>query len=262
MRDDDLRRDVAAELAWDPQVDSDAIEVSAASGQVTLRGIVTSLPLKRAGSRAAARVRGVTRVANELRMQIPDKDRRDNEDLRGDVLEGLMLDTWVPMTVDAQARDGFIILTGTAQWHYQREATVESRTTDLPCVAGATWTAPRDCSGKGCRWRPKPEMSQQPPTTSGRWPPPARSCRPAAVAGCTDTCRAPRMTTASRSSCAPGWETQHASRPQRTAGPSRAHAPHSMSWGTHKDAERQETRIKQRPVPSAKLIQRRSLGDA
>jgi len=135
MRDDDLRCNVAAELSWDPQVDSDAIEVSAASGLVTLRGVVTSLRLKRAGTRAAARVRGVTRVANELRVQIPDKDRRDDEDLAGDVLEALMLDVSVPMTVDAQARDGFVTLTGTAQWHYQREA-AESRTTDVPGVAG------------------------------------------------------------------------------------------------------------------------------
>ena len=50
MRDDDLRRHVAAELSWDPQVDSDAIEVSAASGTVTLRGTVASLRLKRAGA--------------------------------------------------------------------------------------------------------------------------------------------------------------------------------------------------------------------
>ncbi len=135
MKDDDLRRHVAAELSWDPQVGSGAIEVSAASGVVTLRGTVTSIRLKRAGSRAAARVRGVTRVADELRVQIPDKDRRDDEDLRGDVLEALMLDVSVPMTVDAQARDGFVTLTGTAQWHCQREA-AEFRTANVPGVAG------------------------------------------------------------------------------------------------------------------------------
>jgi osmotically-inducible protein OsmY len=135
MKDDDLRRHVAAELSWDPQVGSDAIAVSAASGMVMLRGTVTSIRLKRAGGRAAARVRGVTRVANELRVQIPDKDRRDDEDLRGDVLEALMLDVSVPMTVDAQARDGFVTLTGTAQWHYQREA-AELRTANVPGVAG------------------------------------------------------------------------------------------------------------------------------
>jgi osmotically-inducible protein OsmY len=135
MRDDDLRRDVAAELFWDPQVGSEAIEVLAASGMVTLRGTVASLRLKRAGGGAAARVRGVTRVANELRVHIPDKDRRDDEDLRGDVLEALMLDVSVPMTVDAQARDGFVTLTGTVQWHYQREA-AEFRTANVPGVAG------------------------------------------------------------------------------------------------------------------------------
>jgi osmotically-inducible protein OsmY len=135
MRDDELRCHVAAELSWDPQVEGGAIEVSAAGGTVTLRGVVASLRLKRAGGRAAARVRGVAWVANELQVRIPERDRRDDEDLRGDVLEALMLDVSVPMTVDAQARDGFITLTGTAQWHYQREA-AESRATDVPGVAG------------------------------------------------------------------------------------------------------------------------------
>jgi osmotically-inducible protein OsmY len=135
MRDDDLRRHVAAELSWDPQTDSETIEVSAASGVFTLRGTVASFQWKRAAVRAAARVRGVARVANELRVRIPGKDRRDDEDLRGDVLEALMLDVSVPMTVEAQAQDGFVTLTGTAQWHYQREA-AESRAAYVPGVAG------------------------------------------------------------------------------------------------------------------------------
>jgi osmotically-inducible protein OsmY len=135
MTDDDLRRDVAAELRWDPQVDGAAIEVSAVGGMVTLRGTAASLRHKRAGGNAAARVRGVTRVANELRVQIPDRDRRGDEDLRGDVLEALMLEGSVPMTVDAQARDGLVTLTGTVEWHYQREA-AESRTASVPGVVG------------------------------------------------------------------------------------------------------------------------------
>jgi osmotically-inducible protein OsmY len=135
MMDDDLRRDVAAELCWDPQVDSAAIEVSAAGGMVTLSGTVASLRHKRAAGNAAARVRGVTRVADELRVQIPDVDRRGDEDLRGDVLEALMLESSVPMTVDAQARDGLVTLAGTVEWHYQREA-AESRAASVPGVVG------------------------------------------------------------------------------------------------------------------------------
>jgi len=134
MTDDELRRHVAAELSWDPQVDSEVIEVSAESGTVTLRGTVDSLRQKRAGSRAAARVRGVIRVANELRVRVPGRDQRDNDDLRGDVLEALMLDGSVPMTVDAHAQDGLVTLTGTAQWHYQRKR-AESRTAEVPGVA-------------------------------------------------------------------------------------------------------------------------------
>jgi osmotically-inducible protein OsmY len=134
MTDDELRRQVAAELTWDPQVDIEAIEVSTDSGTVTLRGTVDSLRQKRAGSRAAARVRGVIRVANELQVRIPGKEQRDDDDLRGDVLEALMLDASVPMTVDAQARNGLVTLTGTAKWHYQREK-AEARTAEVPGVA-------------------------------------------------------------------------------------------------------------------------------
>ena len=68
-------------------------------------------------------------------MQLPDRDRRDDEDLCGDVLEALMLEASVPMTVDAQARDGFVTLTGTVEWHYQREA-AESRAATVPGVVG------------------------------------------------------------------------------------------------------------------------------
>jgi osmotically-inducible protein OsmY len=68
-------------------------------------------------------------------VQIPDRDRRNDEDLCGDVLEALMLEGSVPMTVDAQARDGFVTLTGPVEWHYQREA-AESRTASVPGVVG------------------------------------------------------------------------------------------------------------------------------
>ena len=133
MTDDELRCLVSAELAWDPQVESDAIEVSADSGTVTLHGTVASLRQKRAAAKAAARVRGVIRVAIELRVRIPGAEQRDDDDLRGDVREALMLDGSVPMTVDARARAGFVTLTGTAQWRYQREE-AESRTAEVPGV--------------------------------------------------------------------------------------------------------------------------------
>jgi osmotically-inducible protein OsmY len=68
VRDDDLRVRVAAELSWDPQAGGGAIGVSAAGGTVTLRGTVASLGVQRAAGRAAARVRGVTRVEDRIQV--------------------------------------------------------------------------------------------------------------------------------------------------------------------------------------------------
>jgi osmotically-inducible protein OsmY len=133
--DGDLRRRVMAELSGDPRVDGEKCLVSVAGATVTLRGTAASLRVKRAAGRAVARVRGVASIANELRVRLPPTDRRNDEDLRGDVLEALMLDISVPMTVDARVRDGFVTLSGAVEWHWEREA-AEARTANVPGVAG------------------------------------------------------------------------------------------------------------------------------
>ncbi len=133
--DDDLRLDAAAELSWDPKVDSKAITVSADEGAVALRGTVGSLREKQEAGKAAARVYGVTEVSNELQVQLLDGSTRNNADLHGDVLQALMLDSLVPMTVDAKVRNGYVTLTGTAQWQYQRDE-AEFLTASVPGVLG------------------------------------------------------------------------------------------------------------------------------
>jgi osmotically-inducible protein OsmY len=135
MANDDLQLDVAAELSWDPKVDSQAIAVSADDGAVTLRGTVGSVREKREAGKAAARVYGVTEVSNELQVQMQHSSRRDDAELRGDVLQSLMLDSLIPMTVDAKVRDGFVTLTGAANWQYQRDE-AEFLTASVPGVCG------------------------------------------------------------------------------------------------------------------------------
>ena len=135
MTNDDLQLDVAAELSWDPKVDSQAIAVSADDGTVTLRGTVGNLREKREAGKAAARVYRVTEVCNERQVRMLAGSKRDDADLRGDVLQALMLDRLVPMTVDAKVRDGFVTLTGTVQWQYQRDE-AEFLTASVPGVPG------------------------------------------------------------------------------------------------------------------------------
>jgi osmotically-inducible protein OsmY len=133
VTDDDLQVDVAAELFWDPKVDSAEIAVSAEAGVITLRGTVRSLREKREGGKAAARVYGVTGVSNELYVRMPDGREHDDTDLRGDVLAALMLDCLIPMTVDARVQHGLVTLTGTANWQYQRDE-AEFLTASVPGV--------------------------------------------------------------------------------------------------------------------------------
>jgi len=122
MTNDQLVIDVGAELFWDPKVDSEAIAVSADDdGSVTLRGTVGSFREKREAKKTAERVYGVTKVNNELQVRLMTSDSRDDADLRGDILQALMLDALVPATVDASVDDGFVTLTGTADWQYQRD---------------------------------------------------------------------------------------------------------------------------------------------
>jgi osmotically-inducible protein OsmY len=119
--DNDLEGAVSDELFWDPKVDNVAIAVSASDGKITLRGTVGSLREKREAKKAAQRVFGVTSVDNQLQVRLMDDLRREDAELRGDVLQALMLDGLVPKTVDAKVKDGFVTLSGTVDWQYQRD---------------------------------------------------------------------------------------------------------------------------------------------
>ena len=119
--DDDVMANVNDELFWDPKVDSAAIAVSADDGKVTLRGTVGSLREKREARKAAQRVFGVYSVDNQLKVRLLDGQGRSDSELRGFVLQALMLDSLVPKSVDAKVSDGFVTLTGTVDWQYQRD---------------------------------------------------------------------------------------------------------------------------------------------
>jgi osmotically-inducible protein OsmY len=121
MNDKELVANVIDELFWDPKIVTESIAVSANDGVVTLRGTVGSFRQKREAKKAAERVWGVLSVDNELDVKLMGEQRREDADLRGDVLQALMLDSLVPTTIDAWVENGFITLTGNVDWQYQRD---------------------------------------------------------------------------------------------------------------------------------------------
>ena len=106
MSDNDLQLDVTQELFWDPKLDNKEIAVSVDDGKVTLRGTVGSFREKREAKTATERVFGVISVDNQLQVRLLDDWRKEDAELRGDVLQALTLDSLVPTTVDAKVNDG------------------------------------------------------------------------------------------------------------------------------------------------------------
>jgi osmotically-inducible protein OsmY len=121
MTDEQLKDDVREELHWDPKLDDEEIAVGAADGVITLRGTVGSLHEKRDAKKAAERVFGVKSVDNKLEVRLMGDSAREDAELRGDVLQALLLDAVVPSTIDATITDGYVRLSGTAEWKYQRD---------------------------------------------------------------------------------------------------------------------------------------------
>jgi osmotically-inducible protein OsmY len=120
MMNHELETSVLDELLWDPMIDSTAIAVSADDyGKVTLRGTVGSYHDKAFAESDAKRILGVTAVDNKLEVEL--LSFRDDDELRGEILQALMLNSLVPSTIDASVEDGFVTLTGTAEWQFQRD---------------------------------------------------------------------------------------------------------------------------------------------
>src|SRR5579862_3586417 len=68
--DNDIKRDVEAELRWDPQIDDTDIAVKTTHSVVTLTGFVRSYAEKYHAAGAAKRVAGVTALANDIEVRL------------------------------------------------------------------------------------------------------------------------------------------------------------------------------------------------
>jgi osmotically-inducible protein OsmY len=88
---------------------------------VTLRGTIGSFREKRDARKAAQRVHGVRSVDNHLKVRPLTRHGRNDADLRGAVLRALHYDSLIPDTIDARVDDGWVTLTGTAEWRHQRD---------------------------------------------------------------------------------------------------------------------------------------------
>jgi osmotically-inducible protein OsmY len=137
--DNSLEDAVLNRLELDPRIpDSNDIAVSADDGMVVLRGSVESFGQRRAAVEDARTVGGVYDVDDQLKVDLLDGDRREDDEIRGVVLQALIWDTEVPSdSIDVKVQEGWITLKGDVTYQFQSDAAYDDVAT-LYGVYGVT----------------------------------------------------------------------------------------------------------------------------
>jgi len=124
----DLRQQLLEELDWEPKLGTSQVDVRISDrGIVTLTGLAKSYAEKVAAERAARRVRGVHAVVNDIDILLPMTHERSDPAIAEAVVRALEWDVLVPHDViDVRLSDGWVRLSGTVDWDYQRTAAVDA----------------------------------------------------------------------------------------------------------------------------------------
>ena len=125
--DSEIKKDVEAELQWDPDVDATDIAVTVKNGVVTLAGYASSYSQKFQAERDVKRVAGVVGVANDIEVRIPALDQRPDPEIARDAVNALS--TQLPFSsknMKVTVDNGWITLEGEAEWYFQRERAEEA----------------------------------------------------------------------------------------------------------------------------------------
>ena len=134
--DTDLKRDVLAELKYEPSVKVTDIGVLVKDGAVTLNGYATSYLEKWNAVCAAKRVAGVNAVADDIVVKLPDSKLRTDGDIAAAAAHQIDWSTTIPAgAVKITVREGWITLEGQLDWQYQKNA-VEDAVRYLAGVKG------------------------------------------------------------------------------------------------------------------------------
>ena len=136
--DDSIRRDVEAELAWEPGLVSTDIAVKVKNGVVTLTGFTRNYADKYTAERVAKRVLGVKAVANDIEVKLPSGSDRLDSEIAQDAVTALKRELPVSSEhIKAVIRNGWITLEGNVQWDFQRRM-AEGAVRRIPGVKGVS----------------------------------------------------------------------------------------------------------------------------
>ena len=120
--DEEVERDVRAELAWEPGLDATDIVVTVKRGVATLTGYVRTYVEKYAAMLAAKRVAGVIAVANDLQVRLSLADQRPDPEIARSAIAALkerLPYAWERIRIIVE--NGYVRLEGDVENQFQRK---------------------------------------------------------------------------------------------------------------------------------------------
>ena len=136
--DIEIKKDVLAELEWDPEINAANVGVAVKDGVVTVSGHLDTYSEKFSIERALRRVEGVRAIAMEVDVVLSPEHRRSDSEIAAAAAQALK---WQARLPDGRLRvsveHGWVHLSGEVDWEFQRRA-AEKAVRPLTGVVGVS----------------------------------------------------------------------------------------------------------------------------
>ena len=133
-----LKKDVTAELDWDPSIRATAVGVLVKDGVVTLTGHLDTFVQKFAIERTVQHVAGVRAIAVELDVKLDPSHKRSDSEIAATIESAFAWHVLIPADrVQVKVEKGFVNLKGEVDWAYERDA-IEKSVRPITGVVGVT----------------------------------------------------------------------------------------------------------------------------
>jgi osmotically-inducible protein OsmY len=153
--DSELKKDVLAELEWDPEINAASVGIGVKDGVVTVSGHLDTYAEKFAIERALRRLPGVKAVAMEVDVTLSPQHRRSDSEIAAAAAQALQWQARLSADrLRVTVEHGWVHLAGEVDWEFQRRA-AEKAVRPLTGVVGisneitlAAKAAPTDLSSR------------------------------------------------------------------------------------------------------------------
>ncbi|MBB6130687.1 BON domain-containing protein [Mucilaginibacter lappiensis] len=119
----ELAKDVAAAIKWEPIMSGTDIHVTAIDGVVTLTGFVDGNLKKYKAEDVAKSIVGVKAVVEHIQLKFANDDEKGDDAIALEIIKALKADVQVPHDrIKIRVENGWVTLEGELPWNFEKQA--------------------------------------------------------------------------------------------------------------------------------------------